>query len=177
MSNQHTEHMTDLHPERVEAFYTSVKRLGHWTRSRTIDVRTRRSSVHLDLRSAQLPDGEIELRLQSERSMIKLLLPQDAVLDERELALVGRCKIKDRERHVAHDGRVIRLTGTLQRGEIRVARGGVATLSAMFSREFIDDCRTAHRDGTWPVLPDPSGVYGRPEAERKQHKAATSPPR
>ncbi|MGI5351687.1 hypothetical protein ACQEU8_26420 [Streptomyces sp. CA-250714] len=164
MSNQHTEnsrptaHMPDLHTERVEAFYTSVKRLGHWTRRRTIDVRTRRASLHLDLRSAQLPEGEIELRLLSERSMIKLLLPQDAVLDERELTLDGRCKIKDRERHVAHHGRVIRLTGTLRRGEIRVARGGVATLSAMFSREFLDDCRSAHRDGTRPVLPDPGAV-------------------
>ncbi|MBO8188090.1 hypothetical protein [Streptomyces spirodelae] len=173
MSNQHTEHMPDLHTERVEAFYTSVKRLGHWTRSRTIDVRTRRSSVHLDLRSAQLPDGDIELRLLSERSMLKLLLPQDAVLDETELTLVGRCKIKDRERHVPHHGRVIRLTGTLQRGEIRVARGGVATLSAMFSREFIDDCRTAHRNGTHPVLPDPGGVYGRPETEQLRKAGAS----
>ncbi|MFI0861666.1 hypothetical protein ACH4RA_15565 [Streptomyces smyrnaeus] len=173
MSNQHTEHTPDLHTERVEAFYTSVKRLGHWTRSRTVEVRTRRSAVHLDLRSAQLPDGEIELRLLSERSMLKLLLPQDAVLDESELRLVGRCKIKDRERHVPHHGRVVRLTGTLQRSEIRVARGGVATLSAMFSREFIDDCRTAHRDGTRPVLPDPGELHPRPEAGR-HHEAAAS---
>ncbi|MGP3977322.1 hypothetical protein ACTWQF_25605 [Streptomyces sp. 8N114] len=176
MSNQHTEHTPDLHTERVEAFYTSVKRLGHWTRSRTIDLRTRRSSVHLDLRSAELPEGDIELRLLSERSTLKLLLPEDAVLDERELTLVGRCKIKDRERHVPHHGRVVRLTGTLQRGEIRVARGGVATLSVMFSREFIDDCRTAHRDGTWPVLPDPGRVYEHPEAEQHR-KAAASPSR
>ncbi|CAL9411282.1 hypothetical protein [Streptomyces albus] len=179
MSNQHTEHPTGTTettatpdgtaPEQVEAFYTNVKRLGHWTRARLIDVRARRSCVHLDLRSPQLPEGDLELRLHCERSMLKLLLPEDAVLDERELALVGRCTIKDRERHVPHHGRVIRLTGTLQRGEIRVARGGVATLSALFSREFLDDCRTAHRRGTTPVLPDPAAVHPpEPSASRSR---------
>ncbi|SER32273.1 hypothetical protein [Streptomyces qinglanensis] len=174
MSNQHAEHTPDRqdgqaehaeHAEQVEtleAFYTDVKRLGHWTRSRTIEVRTRRASVHLDLRSAQIPAGEIELRLHSERSTLKLLLPEDAVLQESGLALAGRCKIKDRERHAEHSGRVVRLTGTLQHSEIRVARGGVATLSAMFSREFLDDARTAHRDGTEPVLPDPGKEHGTP---------------
>ncbi|MFE9337675.1 hypothetical protein [Streptomyces sp. NPDC007063] len=178
MSNQHTEHTPDRaeeQVEQVEAFYTNVKRLGHWTRSRTIEVRTRRSSVHLDLRSAQLPEGEIELRLHSERSTLKLLLPEDAVLLESELSLVGRCKVKDRERHTEHRGRVVRLTGTLQHGEIRVARGGVATLSAMFSREFLDDCRTAHRDGTEPVLPDPGKEHAAPRTGA-QREPRTSPP-
>ncbi len=184
MSNQHTHTDSDTRThsdaqpgtgaveetEAVEAFYTSVKRLGHWTRARRIDVRTRRSTVHLDLRSVQLPTDGIELRLSCERTMLKLLLPQDAALDERELTLEGRSTVKDRERHAPHAGRLITLTGILRRSEIRVARGGVATLSAMFSREFLDDCRTAHRRGTSPVLPDPGEVYAAP-------KEAASTPR
>jgi pimeloyl-ACP methyl ester carboxylesterase len=65
-------------------------------------------------------------------------------------------EVKDAQRHVPGDGRRIRLTGRLQHSEIRISRGGMATLSAMFTREFVEETRRAHRDGDNPALPDPS---------------------
>jgi hypothetical protein len=48
------------------------------------------------------------------------------------------------------------LTGRIHSGEVRVARGGVAMLAAMFSREYVQDVRRARREGTWPTIDDPA---------------------
>nr|ADE22297.1 hypothetical protein [Streptomyces flavogriseus] len=142
----------------IEAYYTNVKRLGHWTDSRTAEVTARRSSVQMDLRSAQIPEGDLEVRITAERSILKILVPDGTVVDESELEYVGLSKVKDLQRHSAAGGRRLRLTGVLKRSEVRIVRGGVATLTAMFSREFVDDCRTAHRDGTLPTVHTPESV-------------------
>ncbi|MEV6399164.1 hypothetical protein AB0M39_31005 [Streptomyces sp. NPDC051907] len=143
---------------RVEAYYTNVKRLGHWTDSRTVQVTARRSSVQLDLRSAAIPEGDLEVEIAGERSIVKILVPDGTVVDESALEYVGRSKVKDLQRHSAAGGRRLRLTGVLKRGEVRIVRGGVATLTAMFSKEFVDDCRTAHRDGVLPTVHTPESV-------------------
>ncbi|NUK21440.1 hypothetical protein [Streptomyces lunaelactis] len=144
---------------RIEAYYTNVKRLGHWTAARTVEVTARRSSVQLDLRSASIPEGDLEVRIAGERSILKILVPDGAVVDESELEFAGRCEVKDAQRHSASGGRRLKLTGVLKRSEVRIVRGGVATLTAMFSREFVDDCRTAHRDGTLPTVHAPESVH------------------
>ena len=161
-----TEHLeTSDHGDtvRVETFYVSEKKLGHWTEARRIEVRARRASLHLDLRSHRIPEGEIVVHLDAERSTVKLLVPDGAVVDERELELPDRSKVKDIERHVPGNGRRIRLTGRLQHSEIRISRGGMANLSTMFSREFVEEARRAHRDGDHPALPDPSLPGPRPK--------------
>jgi hypothetical protein len=44
----------------------------------------------------------------------------------------------------------------MRHGEIRVHRGGIAMLSAMFSREYVADLRRAHREGGFPTVDDPT---------------------
>lgn len=144
---------------RIEAYYTNVKRLGHWTASRTVEVTARRSSVQVDLRSAQIPEGDLEVHFAGERSILKILVPDGTVVDESELECIGRSTVKDLQRHSASGGRRLKLTGVLRRSEVRIVRGGVATLTAMFSREFVDDCRTAHSDGTLPTVHAPESVH------------------
>ena len=53
-------------------------------------------------------------------------------------------------------GRRIVLTGTMRDGEIRVHRGGIAMLSAMFSKEYLADLRRVHREGGYPTVDDPT---------------------
>jgi len=150
----------------VEVYYTSEKKLGHWTQARRIEVRARRSSLHLDLRSHRIPDGEITVRIQAERSTVKLLVPDGSVIDETELELPDNSKVKDAQRHApGTGGRRIKLTGRLQHSEVRIARGGMANLSAMFSREFVEETRRAHRDGDHPSLPDPTLPGPRPKSD------------
>ncbi|KOV88137.1 hypothetical protein ADL01_02645 [Streptomyces sp. NRRL WC-3618] len=155
--------VTDGDTVRVEVFYTTEKKLGHWTEARRIEVRARQSSLQLDLRSHRIPEGEIVVHLHAERSTVKLLVPDEAVVDETELELPDRSKVKDAQRHAPADGRRIRLTGRLQHSEIRITRGGMANLTTMFTREFVEEAQRAHRDGDHPALPDPSLPGPRPK--------------
>jgi hypothetical protein len=151
-------------PVRLHVDHNSVKRLGDWTAADRFEVRARRGSVVLDLRSPRLPAGELVVDLDLDRAMVKLLLPDDAVVDQRDIVWNGCGKVKDgvgqqnARKGVEPDGDVrrVRLTGRIHDGEVRVARGGVAMLAAMFSREYVEDVKRARRDGTWPTVDDPA---------------------
>ena len=151
-------------PVRVHVDHNTAKRLGNWTSADRFEVHARRGSVVLDLRSPQLPAGELVVDLDLDRAMVKLLLPDDAVVDQRDIVWSGTGKVKDgvgqqneRKGVVPADGvRRVRLTGRIHSGEVRVARGGVAMLAAMFTREYVEDVKKARRDGAWPTVDDPT---------------------
>ena len=174
--------------DRIQADHQMVKRLGHWTTDRDFEVRARRGAAVLDLRSRDIwtsstgsdTGSAIEIRLDLDHAMVKLLVPDDAVIDSRDLRWSGRRsvwfgrpgRIKDWTRHSDdRAGRRIQLTGEVRTGEIRVHRGGIAVLSALFSRAFVDECVQAYRAyragyragyretgkaGTAPTVLDPS---------------------
>ncbi|WP_431897413.1 hypothetical protein [Nonomuraea sp. bgisy101] len=141
---------------RVEAFDTATKKLGRWTEANRFEVRARRGYAVLDLRA--LPEGDVEVRVDAERSTLRLLLPDNAVVDQWDLRVTGRGGVKDRERPATTGGFTVKLVGEIRHGEIRVTRGGVATLTTMFSREFVEDVRRAHREGGVPTVHDPRPV-------------------
>jgi hypothetical protein len=144
--------------ERVHADHTVTKRLGHWTDSDHVEVRARGGAVVLDLRSPKIPD-EIEIHVELRRAMVKLLLPEDAVVDHWDLRMPARGKVKDSHRGSAPSGtadRRIRLVGLADDSEIRIHRGGVAIMSAMCSREYLRDLRAAHKEGRHPTIDDPA---------------------
>ncbi|AHI00077.1 hypothetical protein GCM10010174_81890 [Kutzneria viridogrisea] len=150
--------MDTTQPVAVQAHYTAVKKLGHWTTARRFEVRARRGMAVLDLRSPRIEQGEIEVRLDLDHSMVKLLLPEDAVVDHWDLHWLGRGRVKDHEAPRAEGGRRVRLVGEIRHGEVRVRRGGIAMLSAMFSRAYVEDLRRAHREGGMPTVDDPTRV-------------------
>lgn len=142
---------------RIHADHRSEKRLGAWTTARVFQVRARRGSVVIDLRAPHIADGDIELDLDLDHSTVKLLVAEDAVIDQWDLAWTGRGKVKQTYHHnPAGTGRRIHLTGQVRHGEIRVQSGGIARLSAMCSREYLADARRAHAQGGTPTLDDPA---------------------
>lgn len=153
-------------PVRLHADHIAIKRLGDWTTADRFEVRARRGSVVLDLRSPNLPAGDLVVDLDLDRAMVKLLLPDDAVVEHGDIVWSGSGKVKDGvgdqrarrdgEAEPAGDVRRVRLTGRIHSGEVRVARGGVATLAAMFSREYVRDLKQARREGVWPTVDDPT---------------------
>jgi hypothetical protein len=150
--------------ERVHADHAVTKRLGNWTRAGHIQVRARRGLAVLDLRSPDLPDA-IELRLELQRATVKLLVPDDAVVEHWDLRWTGRGKVKDAQGRTAEGSalagtRRIRLTGVATDSEVRVHRGGIAVLSAMCSRAYLQDLRLAHRTGGHPTVDDPARSHG-----------------
>lgn len=140
----------------VRAHNTVVKRLGHWTQSRQFELRASRGTVVLDLRSPQIADGDIVVDLDIDHAVVKLLVPDDAVIDDGAARRIGRCRVSDWTGTAATGGRRIVLAGEMRHGQVRVHRGGVATLSAMCSREYLADALQARRAGRYPTIDDPA---------------------
>jgi len=143
-------------PVRVLANHRVTKRLGNWTTARQFQVHAHRGRAVLDLRSPQIPAGDIEVDVDLDHATLKLLAPDDAVVDDWNLQRIGRGRIKDTEAPNAPGGRRIVVTGQLRSGEIRVHRGGFAVLSAIFSREFLADLRRTRKQGRTPTVADPA---------------------
>lgn len=142
---------------RIDADHTMTKRLGNWTTARVFEVRARYGAVVLDLRSPQIESGDMELRVDLDHSTLKLLVPEGVAIDHfGGLAWDGKGRVKDSFGEPASDGRRIRLNGRVRGGEIRIHRNGMAMLSAVFSRAFLQDARRAHREGRLPTVDDPT---------------------
>jgi len=146
------------HPAiRVAANNAVTKRLGHWTTERRFEVRAHRGVAVVDLRSPRIPAGDIEVEVDLQHAVLKLLVADDAVIDDWDLRRTDRSKVKDGAgTAVTVPGRRIVVTGTMRHGEIRVHRSGVAILSAMFSRAYLTDLRRAQRERGFPTVDDPT---------------------
>src|SRR4051794_10867206 len=111
--------MTTAAPTRIRVDHNTVKHLGTWTTGRTFDIRARRSTVVLDLRSPQIAEGDLELTVDLDHGLLKLLLPADATLDAQDLRWSGRGRVHDGEAP-ATGSRHVTLTGHVDHGEIRI---------------------------------------------------------
>jgi hypothetical protein len=140
----------------IRAHSRVVKKLGHWTCARQFDVRASRGVVVLDLRSPQIAAGDIEVSLDIDHTVVKLLVADGAVIEDGDMRRIGRCRIKDWTGVSAADGRRVVLSGEMRSAEVRVHRGGIAILSAMCSREYLADALAARREGRYPTIDDPS---------------------
>ena len=146
---------TPQEAERLHVDHAVAKRLGHWTSANQFDARVRSGVLVLDLRSPDVK-GDIEVRLDLRRSTLKLLLADGDQVDHWDLDWTGRGQVKDDQRPAGPGGRRVRLAGHADSSEIRVHRGGMAALSAMFSRAFARDLRQARKNGGYPTVDDPA---------------------
>ena len=149
-------HTGQIDRVKIPANHAVTKRLGNWTTARQFQVRGHRGGAVLDLRSPQIPAGDIEIEVDLDHAMLKLLVADDAVVDDWDLRRTGRGRVKDAECPAAPGGRRIVITGQMRHSEIRVHRGGIAVLSAMCSKEFLADLRQAHRENRMPTVADPA---------------------
>jgi hypothetical protein len=141
--------------ERLHADHGITKRLGRWTSASQFDVRARSAVLVLDLRSPEI-EGDVEIRLNLHRSTVKLLLAEGDQVDHWDLDWTGNGQVKDDQRPAGPNGRRIRMAGQANDSEIRVHRGGIAMLSAMFSRAFVQDLRQVRKNGGYPTVDDPT---------------------
>jgi hypothetical protein len=153
---------------RITANLATIKRLGNWTHDRDFEVRAHRGRAVVDLRSAEIPVGDIHLVVDLDHATLVLLVSDDAVIAERDLTRIGRGQVSDTEGTGREGGRRIVLTGNLRHGEIRVRRGGMAVLSAIGSREFVADLRRARAEGRTPSVADPAHTPPPPRAPARQ---------
>ncbi|MEV4441051.1 hypothetical protein AB0K09_18925 [Streptomyces sp. NPDC049577] len=145
--------------ERVLADHTTTKHLGSWTSAGSFDVRGRHASVVLDLRAPDVPD-DVRIHLDLQRTTVKLLLGDGDTVDHWDVTWPAKGRLKDAQGATGKPGRRVHLYGTAVDSEIRVHRGGVAIVSAMLSREYLDDALAARREGRHTTVDDPSRAHG-----------------
>jgi hypothetical protein len=150
-----TARAADLVAERLHVDHGVTKRLGRWTSASQFDVRVRSGVLVLDLRSPEVT-GDLEVRLDLRRSTVKLLLAEGDQVDHWGLGWSGRGRVKDDQRPAEPGARRVRLSGHAENSEVRVHRGGMAALSAMFSRAYVQDLRQAARTAANPTVDDPT---------------------
>ncbi|MFC7263271.1 hypothetical protein [Streptomyces lutosisoli] len=144
--------------ERIHSDHDLVKHLGNWTEAGHFEVKARHGAAVLDLRSPALPD-DVEIHLDMDRAMVKLLVDDATAIDHWNLRWTDRGKIKDSQPSSTGDkaaGRHIHLSGSATNSEIRIHRGGIAILSAMFSRAYVQDVLRAHKSDGVPTIDDPA---------------------
>ena len=122
-------------------------KLGQWTTARCVDIAASRGSVVLDFLTSRIEPGDIDIHLDLDHAVVKLLVPDGTRIDDDDLRRVGRARVKDWTGDGTTDGRLIKLRGELRNAEIRVHRGGIAILSLLLSRGSLGIVRQAHRDG------------------------------
>jgi hypothetical protein len=140
---------------RIPANHTVTRKLGHWTTEREFEVRAHHGVALLDLRSPHIAEGDLHVHVELDHAVLKLLLPGSDVIDDWDLVRTGRGKVKDAEGPEVGPRRVV-LTGRMHASEIRVNRGGIAIISAMLTKEYLQDVRRAHREGGYPTVDDPT---------------------
>lgn len=143
--------------ERIHSDHSIVKHLGNWTEAGRFELKVRHGAAVLDLRSPGLPD-DIEIHIDMDRAMVKLLADDNTAVDHWNLTWTARGKIKDSRSSTGDKaaGRRIHLSGSATNSEIRIQRGGIAILSAMFSRAYVQDVLRAHKTGGVPTIDDPA---------------------
>jgi hypothetical protein len=144
---------------RIRGHNRSIRHLGHWTTARRLDVRVSQSTFILELRSPRIEPGVIEVNLDIDHSMVKLLVPNGATIEDGDLRRVGRCSLVDWSGTLQAGGRVIRVMGEMRRSELRINRGGIAIVSAMLTGEYLADLRRAFRDNHISSLKDMQAAY------------------
>jgi hypothetical protein len=157
-----TAQITATEPVHIRADHQSLRKLGDWTTVGRFDVREHRGTVTLDLRSPRIEGADIQIQLDLDRSNLRLLVPDNAVIDYSGLRRMGRGKISDRTGATSPGGRGIIFSGEMRSSSIRVRRGGMAALSAMFTPEYVKDVVRANKEGRFSNLDDPGRPAGVP---------------
>src|SRR5207302_2726433 len=129
----------------IRAHKRAVRKLGHWTTATRFDVRASRGSVVLELRSPRIPAGDLEIRLDVDHSMVKLLVPDGTIVDHDDVRRVGRCGYADWSGVPAPGRRRIHVTGERRRSEPRVNRGGIAIVPPIPTRGHLADLQRPFR--------------------------------
>jgi hypothetical protein len=125
----------------IHADHTVLKHLGDWTADRSFHVRSRKSTVVLDLRAAG--SDQLELLLELDGSTLTLLLADDAAVEHWDLHFAGRGRVKDDQA----PGRpaTVRLHGRAADSRVIVRRGGAAELASLASLARLREVHDTHK--------------------------------
>jgi hypothetical protein len=125
----------------IHADHTVLKHLGDWTADRSFHVRSRKSTVVLDLRAAGR--DEIDLLLELDGSTLTLLLADDAAIEHWDLRFAGRGRVKDDQ--APEPPATVRLRGRAAESRVVIRRGGMAELASLASLSRLREAHHSHK--------------------------------
>ncbi len=125
---------------RIHADHTVLKHLGDWTADRAFHVRSRKSTVLLDLRAAGR--DEIDLQLELDGSSLILLLADGAAVEHWDLHFTGRGRVKDDQ--ATGLAATVRLHGQAAASRVIIRRGGMAELRSLASLARLREAHHLH---------------------------------
>jgi hypothetical protein len=126
---------------RINADHTVLKHLGDWTEDRSFHVRSRTSTVVLDLCAAGR--DETDLLLELDGSTLTLLLADDAAVEHWDLHFAGRGRVKDDQAPAG--GATVRLHGRAAGSQVIIRRGGLAELASLASLARLREAHHIHQ--------------------------------
>jgi hypothetical protein len=126
---------------RIHADHTVRKHLGDWTDDRSFHVRSRKSTVVLDLRAAGR--DETDLLLELDGSTLILLLADDAAVGHWDLHFAGRGRVKDDQAPAG--AATVRLHGRAAGSRVIIRRGGLAELASLASLARLREASRVHQ--------------------------------
>lgn len=126
---------------RIHADHTVRKHLGDWTDDRSFHVRSRKSTVVLDLRAAGR--DETDLLLELDGSTLVLLLADDAAVGHWDLHFAGRGRVKDDQAPTG--AATVRLHGRAVGSRVIIRRGGLAELASLASLARLREASHIHQ--------------------------------
>jgi hypothetical protein len=118
-----------------------LKHLGDWTEDRSFHVRSRKSTVVLDLRAAGR--DETDLLLELDGSTLTLLLADDAAVEQWDLHFAGRGRVKDDQAPAG--AATVRLHGQAAGSRVIIRRGGLAELASLASLARLREAHHIHQ--------------------------------
>jgi hypothetical protein len=133
-------------PVQVRARRDVIRHLGQWTTADRFDVRVSDGAAVLDLLLPRIDADEVNVRLDVDRGVVTLLVPDGARVVDDELRWAGPGRLRDWTGAESPDGMVIRLAGEVRRGQVRIRRGGLALLS-LIGHGKAGDVRRAYATG------------------------------
>lgn len=106
-------------PERIGVLFGSIERHGAWGVASRVRVRVLFGSLVLDLRTATLPDGPIEVEVAITFGSLDVIVPPGWQIDNRCGAILA--SVEQQDSHApAQAGRILRLTGRVVLGSLSV---------------------------------------------------------
>jgi hypothetical protein len=107
-------------PERLGVLFGSIERHGAWSVPPSMRVRVWFGSAVLDLRTATLPDGPIELAVATMFGSLDVIVPPGWQIDNRCGAILASVEQQDSHASPAEAPRVLRVTGRVVCGSLTI---------------------------------------------------------
>ncbi|MFC6704606.1 FAD-dependent monooxygenase [Flexivirga alba] len=124
----------------VQVSREALRRLGSWSTTRRYTVQGDNARIVLDLRDSCRRFTEVTVMVDLAKTALILLVDEGTEVDD-AIHWTGRGKLKDRWGHDTAQSGTVTVSGDARGSEVRIHRGGMATMEDLTSRKRLMELR------------------------------------